>query len=123
MLLETAMKLSKDKIHNWVIIFTDKEELSGGESIQEQGAYSLAMSLRGTGMESARIFNFDACGTGDTLVISTTAEHLLKNEARGEKIRSSIKELRDNALETSRELRMIKVLLAPTPFSDDLGFL
>ena len=31
-------------------------------------------------------------------------------------------ELRHFALDTARESRMTKVLLAPTPFSDDLGF-
>ena len=122
-LIETAINLKKDKISNWLIIFTDKEELNGGDDIRDQGAYSLATGLKEAGIENARIFNFDACGTGDTLVISTTAEYFLKNEARGEKIRASIKELRENALETGRNLAMAKVLLAPTPFSDDLGFL
>ena len=122
-LIETAMKLRKDKINNWRIIFTDKEEISDGEGIRNQGAYSLAAGLRETNMENARIYSFDACGTGDTLIISTTAEYYLKNETGGEKIRASIKEFRESALETARDLRMIKVLLAPTPFSDDVGFL
>jgi len=122
-LLETATKLRREKINNWLVIFTDKEELNGGEGIRDQGAFSLATGLREAKMENARIFNFDACGIGDTLVISTTAEYFLKNEARGEKIRASIKELRENALETGRNLTMAKVLLAPTPFSDDLGFI
>ena len=122
-LVETAVKLQKEKISNWLIIFTDKEELINGQGIRDQGAYSLALNIKEKGLENARIFNFDACGVGDTLIISTTTEFFLKNEARGEKIRNSIKELRENALETARDLRMVKVLLAPTPFSDDIGFL
>jgi len=122
-LIETAMKLIKDKISSWRIIFTDKEELSEGEGIQDQGAYSLAMDLRRTEMENARFYNFDACGIGDTLIISTTAEYFLEKEAGGEKLRASIKKLKENALEIARNLRMGKVCLAPTPFSDDLGFL
>lgn len=121
-LIETAKKLFEDKTPNWLIIFTDKEELSGGEGILDQGAYTLGAGLRDTELDRARIYNFDVCGTGDTLIISTTAEHLLKNEnAAG--LRSSMKDLQKYALDTARDLRMIKVVLAPTPFSDDAGFL
>jgi hypothetical protein len=42
LLLETAMKLKKSGVNNWIVIFTDKEELKSGESIQAQGAYTLA---------------------------------------------------------------------------------
>jgi hypothetical protein len=122
-LIETAMKLIKDRISNWLIIFTDKEELSGGEGIEEQGAYSLGLDLRKTEMASARIFIFDACGVGDTIIISTTADYFLKNESGGEKMRNSIRELRENALVAVRNLTIGKAVLAPTPFSDDLGFL
>ena len=121
-LIETAMKLYEEKVSNWLIVFTDKEELSGGEGIRDQGAYTLAYGLKETEFENARIFNFDACGTGDTLIISTTAEYLLKNESSSV-IRSSMKDLQKYALDTASDLRMIKALLAPTPFSDDAGFL
>ena len=124
-LIETALKLLKNSVRNWYMIFTDKEELTGGEGIRDQGAYTLARGLLNAGLENARIYNFDACGAGDTLIISTTAEHLLKNEGSGKnkKIRSSIRDLREFALEKARQLGMGKVLLAPTPFSDDAGFL
>ena len=121
-LLETAIKLKKDNEKNWIIIFTDKEELKPGESIQAQGSYTLAAGLRNVKMEKAKIFCFDACGAGDTLIISTTLEYLLKKEGGGEKIRESIIELRNIALNTARNLGMAKVLLAPIPFSDDAGF-
>jgi hypothetical protein len=122
LLIETAMKLTKKNEDSWLIIFTDKEELKPGEKIESQGAYTLAEGLKNLKMEKAKIFSFDACGTGDTLIISTTLESLLKKEAAGAKLRESILELRNFALDTARNLNMAKVLLAPVPFSDDAGF-
>jgi hypothetical protein len=124
LLTETAVKLRQKKANNWLIIFTDKEELGPGESIENQGSYTLASAFKDAGMDAARIFNFDTCGRGDTLIISTTADYLLKGETGtgSEKIRSSVQELREAALATARNLNMVKVLLAPTPFSDDAGF-
>jgi hypothetical protein len=124
-LIEAAVKMAKEKIQNWLIIFTDKEELENGEGIQDQGAYALAAGLKNSGLGNSRVYNFDACGTGDTLIISTTAEYLLKNEMSpgSEKVLASVKELKENALEAARHLGMDKVKLAPTPFSDDAGFL
>jgi hypothetical protein len=124
-LLETAMKLLEKKNDSWFVIFTDKEELSGNEGIREQGSYTLAKYLRDTGLVGNRFYIFDACGTGDTLVISTTADRLMKDEdgmgiARA---RQQVQMLRNRALEAARRLAMEKVLLAPTPFSDNAGFL
>ena len=123
LLLETAIKLNGGDVRNWLVIFTDKEELKAGESIETQGAYTLALGLKKSKMDNAKIFCFDACGVGDTLVISTTADYLLKKDGSSEKLKKSVKELQELALETARELGMKKVLLAPTPFSDDAGFL
>ena len=122
LLLETAIKLKTDNEKNWAVIFTDKEELEPGESIVDQGSYTLAAALKKLKMEHARIFSFDACGAGDTLIISTTIECLLKKEGSGENLREPVFELRQFALNTARDLGMAKVLLAPTPFSDDAGF-
>jgi hypothetical protein len=121
-LLETARKLKKDGVHNWLVIFTDKEELKPGESIQAQGAYILAKGFQTLKTKKNRIFCFDACGAGDTLIISTTLEYLLAKDGSGEKMRQPMMELRKLALKTARNLGMKKVTLAPTPFSDDLGF-
>ncbi|GHV76700.1 hypothetical protein AGMMS49942_15210 [Spirochaetia bacterium] len=125
MLLEAALKMRETQERNALIIFTDKEELSPGEGIQEQGSYGLAKKLQQTALRDSRYFIFDACGTGDTLVISTTADHLMTNEGGHDAAlrRRTVKGLRDCALETARQMGMEKVLLAPTPFSDDAGFL
>jgi hypothetical protein len=125
LLIETALKLRQKKAKNWLIIFTDKEELTQDEGIKNQGSYTLARGLRQAGLGGGRFFIFDACGTGDTLIISTTADHLMKNETGLGiiKTRQAVQQLRNLALETTRELQMDKVLLLPTPFSDDAGFL
>ena len=124
LLIETAMKLIKKNKSNWQVIFTDREELKSGGKLQSQGAYGLAEYLKNLKMEKSKIFSFDACGTGDTMIISTTLEFLLKKkEGAWEKQRDSILELRKYALNTVRNLNMAKVLLAPTPFSDDVGFI
>jgi hypothetical protein len=105
------------------IIFTDKEELSRGERITDQGAYSLALRLREQGLFSARIFCFDACGAGDTVIISTEADRLLRNETSvgAARIRRRVGELRSAALNAARLAGIEKVLLLPVPFSDDAG--
>jgi hypothetical protein len=124
-LIVTAQKLVSEKQSFWMIFFTDKEEIGEGESIEDQGAYGLASTLRDGGLADARIYVFDACGTGDTIIISTAADTLLKNEERAPfiKLRELIQGLRAHALESARDLRLDRVLLLPTPLSDDAGFL
>ena len=124
-LLKAALTLNRQQIDKWIIIFTDKEELQSGEGIGEQGSFSLAEKLRLWGLTRARIFNFDACGTGDTFVFSATAGFLLnKNRKPGYRRASqTINLLRETALGAARRLRFSKVLYVPTPFSDDAGFL
>ncbi|MDR3248485.1 MAG: Zn-dependent exopeptidase M28 [Treponema sp.] len=127
LLLKTAQKLmsGNSNVVPWIIILTDKEELTSGQGIREQGSYSLAETLRQSGLGPAQVFIFDACGTGDTLIISTGTDFLLRNEkgAGAQHTRSTIQALRDHALGAARDLGLDKVLLLPTPFSDDAGFL
>ncbi|MDR2133862.1 MAG: Zn-dependent exopeptidase M28 [Treponema sp.] len=124
-LLKAAIRLGELGADYWIVIFTDKEELGAGEGIRDQGSFALAEKLRTWGLGDARVFNFDACGTGDTFVISSTTDYLLKNDKRPgiRKAKQLILGLRDHALDTARYLGMDRVLLAPTPFSDDAGFL
>jgi hypothetical protein len=124
-LLDAAGALQQDEARWVLIILTDKEELAHGEGIMDQGSYTLAKELRTAGMGEARVFIFDACGTGDTLIISTTADYLMQNETGPgiARTRLLVRRLRTRALETARHLRMDRVKLIPTPFSDDAGFL
>ncbi|MHB9292920.1 hypothetical protein Holit_02037 [Hollandina sp. SP2] len=124
-LIEAALKLRQARVHSWLIIFTDKEELHPGEGIRDQGSYTLAKGLRDIGFGNSRFYIFDACGSGDTLIISTMADHLMRTE-QGlgiVKTRHLVQQLRNQALKTVRYLNMDRVRLIPTPFSDDAGFL
>ncbi|HCC38186.1 MAG TPA: hypothetical protein DEQ14_11580 [Treponema sp.] len=124
-LLKAATRLESQGADYWLIIFTDKEELRTGESIREQGAFSLAEKLRDWGLGNARIFIFDACGTGDTFIFSKTTDYLLGQDERRASIKAKqlINGLQNHALDTARFLRLSRILVAPTPFSDDAGFL
>ncbi|MDR2476498.1 MAG: Zn-dependent exopeptidase M28 [Treponema sp.] len=124
-LLKTALRLGEQGVDYWIIIFTDKEELEAGEGIQEQGAFGLAEKLKSCGLGEARVFNFDACGTGDTFVFSSTSDYLLARDQRPglRRVKQVITALREHALGTARYLRLNQVLSIPTPFSDDAGFL
>ena len=122
-LLNTAINLRNSK--KWIIVFTDKEELKAGESLENQGSYTLAKKIKSWGLEKARIFNFDTCGAGEVFIFSTTTDRILKNSERPNisKVRKEIISLRDHALAAANNLRFEKVMLAPIPFSDDAGFL
>jgi hypothetical protein len=124
-LLRAALIFAEQNIDNWIIIFTDKEELVSGENFEAQGSFTLAKKLKTWGLEKAKIFNFDACGTGNTFILSTITDSILRDNDRPNinKLKESICVLRNRALETVNKLRFEKVLLAPTPFCDDMGFL
>jgi hypothetical protein len=124
-LLNAAAILAKRGIDQWIILFTDKEELNSDEGLEMQGSFTLAEKLKTWGLEKARIYNFDACGCGSVFILSATTDHILKDNEKPniKNIRTKIRLLRDHALETANLLRLDKVLLAPTPFSDDAGFL
>jgi hypothetical protein len=124
-LIEAALQLRQIRAHSWLIIFTDKEELHHGEGIRDQGSYTLAKGLRDIGFGNSRFYIFDACGSGDTLIISTMADHVMRDEQGPGivKTRHLVQRLRNQALETVRYLNMDRVGLIPTPFSDDAGFL
>jgi len=128
-LLNAAITLAQKRIDRWIIVFTDKEELTAGESFEKQGSFTLAKKIKNWGLEKAKIFNFDACGSGGVFIFSTTTDMILKTAGQNgaspniRKVIKNIASLRDHALETAQKLRLERVLLAPTPFSDDVGFL
>ena len=134
-LLNTASILAKRGIDKWIIVFTDKEELKAGESLENIGSFSMGEKLKSWGLEKAKIYNFDACGSGGVFIFSTTTDLILKNNSKTNgkggnsehpnirKVSKNIASLRDHALVTAQQLQLERVLLAPTPFSDDIGFL
>jgi hypothetical protein len=125
MLIEAALRLRGRAAGEWLIIFTDKEELTDGEGLKSQGSYLLAQGLGKAGLESGRFFIFDACGRGDTLIISKTAGHLLKNFHSGEvaPLKNRLRQLQLSAIAAAKNSLGGRFLLLPTPFSDDAGYL
>ncbi|MDR1388404.1 MAG: Zn-dependent exopeptidase M28 [Treponema sp.] len=126
MLVEAARSLVAQNARDATFIFTDKEELSAGEELTEQGSYSLALGLRELGLGNARIFTFDACGAGDTLIISTTAERLLgkmEDSRSAAALGRRMRILRAHALDAAERSHVERTMLLPTPFSEDAGFL
>jgi hypothetical protein len=123
-LLKAGLMLKSEGLDRWLIIFTDKEELSAGDSLLDQGSYTLAKWLKDACLDKAQIFIFDCCGVGDTLIISTAVDHLLRNDDSSGITRSRylVSQMRERALKTARNIRLERVLLVPTPFSDDAGF-
>jgi hypothetical protein len=125
MLIEAALRLRGRVTDRWLIILTDKEELTFGEGLTDQGAYRLALCLKETYLESGDFFIFDSCGRGDTLVISKTADCLLKNE-HGRMIaplKNQFRQLQLRAVKAAENRFYGRFMLIPTPFSDDAGFL
>jgi hypothetical protein len=124
-LIMTAKLLYQAHIPNWYILFTDKEERVRGSAITSQGSYYIAQGFKSIGLDKAQCFIFDACGRGNTIIFSTALEMLAKHtesSAIDDRI-TQTRKLRAFALDTARSLNIKKVQLAPTPFSDDLGFL
>jgi hypothetical protein len=124
-LLRAATLLAQKSMYQWIVVFTDKEEITAGQSFEEQGSYTLAVKIKQWGLEKARIFIFDSCGTGGTFILSTTTDHILQKSDKPSirTVKEAAGSLRNHALETTHLLRLPEVLLAPTPFSDDVGFL
>jgi hypothetical protein len=123
-LILAALELSREADGPWMVIFTDKEEVSGALGIRAQGAYTLALGLKNTGLAKAGFYVFDSCGRGDTLIFSTIADNLTKNEG-GRGAASARKKLLDlrNAAFKAAGRSFDNFMLLPAPFSDDAGFL
>jgi hypothetical protein len=125
-LTAAAMKLRAEHTRDWLVIFTDKEELKPESHLKDQGAFTLARALKQAGFKNNLCFIFDTVGRGDTFIISTTAKHLLREAASWSaaslSMRRAIEDLNYRALEAARNVNLTRLLLLPTPFSDDAGF-
>jgi len=124
-LAEAATRLNASGDDKWLVLFTDREEAAGAEGPRGQGSYALAEGFRTIGLGQAEFYIFDACGRGDTVIISTAVDELLGNEGEEGSLRAkrSARDLRLKVLEAGRTICAGRLLLAPTPFSDDVGFL
>ncbi len=124
-LMEAATRLNTTGNDKWLVLFTDREEAAGTEGPRGQGSYGLAEGFKTIGLGQAEFYIFDACGRGDTVIISTAVDELLGSETEEGSLRArrSARDLRLKVLEAGRTICADRLLLAPTPFSDDVGFL
>jgi hypothetical protein len=128
LLIEAARELRRDQVPNWLVVFTDKEELQRGEKLTSQGAFSLAQGMKEAGFKNNPCFIFDTVGRGGTVVISTTAKYLLRDRpdmlwsGASLTMRKAVEGLNYRALDAARHLNLTRLSLLPTPFSDDAGF-
>jgi hypothetical protein len=125
MLLALAAELRRNGAQDWLVILSDKEEVPEAGGISQQGAYLLASCLSRTALADSPFFILDSLGRGDTIVISTTADMMLRGmESRAARNRAhSMQTLRGRALRSAAKAGIDRTLLFPTPFSDDAGFL
>ena len=103
--------------HNTRIIFTDGEEAAGEKGVSGQGSYSLGEGLRRLKMTDDDVFVFDACGRGDTLIVSTSGIHV-----RG-KTGKNFDRVHAQATRIAVKVAPESWVQLPTPYSDNAGFL
>lgn len=121
----------RSKRHNVLVIFTDHEEIPPeNPTVTGQGAYKLGQFLaerarRKTGAAGDfAFFNFDLCGVGDTLILSTANESLLERSGlAGSTLHRQILELQETAMDIMGRVRECPFFSLETPFSDNIGLM
>ncbi len=121
-LISLAVKLQKQKItntHDIRIIFFDKEELIRADKHKESGSFLIGKALKDNKANTNLFFVLDACGIGDTIIISNTLDYLLE--------RKGYKRLKNNIIVLKNHLlnyldnNGLQYLSLPTPMSDNFG--
>ncbi len=125
-LLYHAKRLKKLN-HNTVIIFTDKEEISGEDSVTKQGSYGLGFFFKEKNITNISFFVFDMCGIGSTILLGTAGESLIKKHYGQQydysKIKSKIDSVKKRAEEILFSLNNGEFFYLNPLFSDDLGLI
>ncbi len=127
-LLYSINKLKNLKFaHNVQIIFTDKEELTPGEAIINQGAFQLAHLFREKKINNCIFFVFDMCGIGDTIISGRAGLQLLKlkyeKEPRYKKFYEEMRHFSSSLSDLLLQFNDGEFINLNSLFSDDLGFL
>lgn len=128
LLMQFSERLSRSPAsHNVRVIFTDGEEAAGARGITGQGAFALGSGLRKLGADADDTYVFDACGRGDTLVLSTSGFPAGSGPDRAEGRRGRLyglmEDLHRRAAETARAVSPEAWIRLATPYSDNAGFL
>ncbi len=105
--------------HNIRIFFTDGEEAAGTKGITGQGAFALGSGLRKLKITEDDVYVFDACGRGDTLVLSTAGI----DEKGKSPFRMKQNALHERAVELALRVSPENWVRLPTPYSDNAGFI
>ncbi|QEN05991.1 M28 family peptidase [Thiospirochaeta perfilievii] len=120
-------KRIKNKKHNSIIIFTDKEELVGDSSVTSQGSYKLGRYLRSKSINNLSFYVFDMCGIGTTILLGTAGENLIKSHYKksyiDSTIRGRINRVKNNAEEILLSVNSGEFFYLNPLFSDDLGLI
>lgn len=114
---DARLSTQSGQAHNIRIFFTDGEEAAGTKGIAGQGAYALGEGFRKLKMTGDDVYVFDACGRGETLVLSTAG--MDRKGSVGDRLSSLHERAAELAIEASRE----NWVRLPTPYSDNAGFL
>lgn len=115
--------------HNIRIFFTDGEEAAGTKGIAGQGAFALGSGLRKLKMTEDDVYVFDACGRGDTLVLSTAGMDDYAGQGKKKATRvptgfaSRLEEMHEQAASLALAVSSENWVRLPTPYSDNAGFI
>jgi hypothetical protein len=112
--------------HNIRIFFTDGEEAAGTKGISGQGAFALGSGMRRLKMTDDDVYVFDACGRGDTLILSTagfTADGKKESSLRPSRLTLILENLHKRSAELARSAAGENWIRLPTPYSDNAGFI
>ncbi len=126
-LVSLAERILEKKDHNVLIVFSEGEE-AGKNGVRFQGAYALALGLKKLKklhFVESDIFVFDACGRGDTLILSSSSIDTTQESHHAKKDASFVQkreELYKRARALAQKSCQNSFLTLPTPYSDNAGF-
>ncbi|MBN2619058.1 MAG: M28 family peptidase [Spirochaetales bacterium] len=117
----------KDKNHNTIIIFTDKEEIGEESSVKKQGAFTLANYFRTKNIKNLHFFVFDMCGIGSTIILGTAGENLLKKHYKEKykfnPLKNDVDKVKRDAENSLLSVNNGEYFYLTPLFSDDLGLI
>ncbi len=124
-LLLFAERLSKSRnVHNIQILFTDGEELPGGDRVENLGSYKLAEEFIREGISDTVFYVFDMCGIGDTIIRGTSGEDLLRLRGlTSMPVYTELRRIGDYTEAVLLSANRGRYLNIPVPFSDEIGFI